>query len=386
MRTAALEVLGYSYLDMGKYDEAQKYLFPIYQNGTGTTDDSIYYGMAVYWSGDRESGRNILKSVSNGGTLRKNAVLAADYAYQGDYKKAYEEKAYIDTLLTPIIKKSFNNTITSNLDSYYSLERHLNRVALERSRLKMVLILLIACGILTGIIMVAISRHRRQQRELNKKLEIAEDLQEALERTKYNYTQIISKYENLQKYREKLKTDYDNMQLNCRQLQSAYEEIQENYEKVRIEAENAQASNILALNLHEEDKRTLIKGRFEMLDILTDLVTQNRNRKGGRQKIADSISNLISEFSDNEEKIKELEEIIDTTFENLMTDFRRDFEGRKQADYKLFLFSVIGLSNSTIAEFLKEDCIESVYSRRKRLKRIIKMAPEEIRNRYLQYL
>ena len=58
----------------------------------------------------------------------------------------------------------------------------------------------------------------------------------------------------------------------------------------------------------------------------------------------------------------------------------------KEADYRLFLFSLLGFSIPAIAVFLKEKKITAVYDRKRRLKDKIKTLDPIKSNRYLAFL
>jgi hypothetical protein len=69
-----------------------------------------------------------------------------------------------------------------------------------------------------------------------------------------------------------------------------------------------------------------------------------------------------------------------------MSDFRRDLPGLKDDDYKLYLYSILGFSASTIELFLKESKVENVYNRKARLKNKINQLEQSKREMYLSCL
>ncbi len=394
LRVAALEVLGYAYLDKDEYEMAKEYLYPLYQSGVGTTDDSIYYGIAMYNSGKYEEGSEILRSVENPGTLKKNIFLAWDYARRGDYKKAFEEICYTDSLVTKIVKKSVDNTITSNLDSYFRLNQEMTQLELEDARLKIWLIIAIGFIIVCGVVAIGFRHHKKQQDEIERKVGIAEELQYALERAQYNQEVAQSEFEDARDNIVSLKSAYDIMQSDFEKMRLDYERIQAENERIQS-VTNVDGKNDEALVDFEKDNSPLHKEevtqeqfhkRFEILETLTEMVSQNRNKKDGRQRIAEYVTTFISDFSEDSDRYNEMVKTIDGLFGNLMTDFKQTYPNRKPEDYKLFLFSVMGLSNVTIAEFLQEERVESVYTRRRRLKNYIKQSAPEDRDRFLPFL
>lgn len=105
-----------------------------------------------------------------------------------------------------------------------------------------------------------------------------------------------------------------------------------------------------------------------------------------KRKISVEIIEIIEKFSNDKKTISELEDRINRYEDNLMADFRKDLEGLKEQDYRLFMFSVMGFSITAIMLFLKETKVEAVYSRKARLKVKIGSIIKEHQCRYLKYL
>lgn len=239
-----------------------------------------------------------------------------------------------------MLAQTLNNNTISQLESHYELTQQLDRAEVERARWRLWFVIVVAAVVVAGVIAFFVWRYRRQQRAIDDKIRIARDLEETLGQSR----------EEL----ERIKSDYD---------------------VSRTEADRS-ATMV----------RTLLHGRYEMLETLTELVTRNIVVKGGRTRLADTVTRVIEDYSGNTERYAELERQADALFDNLISDFRRTFQGLKDADYRLYLFSVMGLSNQTIAVFLKEDRLTAVYDRRRRLKDRIKQAEPAIRDRFLPYL
>lgn len=70
----------------------------------------------------------------------------------------------------------------------------------------------------------------------------------------------------------------------------------------------------------------------------------------------------------------------------LMTDFKADVPKANKTDAKLFLFSVLGFSDTAIAMFLGKKQVRAVYDSRRHLKDKIKDSGCPNPDRYLQYL
>lgn len=131
--------------------------------------------------------------------------------------------------------------------------------------------------------------------------------------------------------------------------------------------------------------KSLMSTKYELLEELSSIVLRNNDTKVARKKIADAVTRIIEEFSIHSDKIVAIEDKVDSLYNNLMSDFKTDLPNLKEVDYRLFLFSVLGLSNATISLFLKEDKIEAVYNRKRRIKDKIRLLDTTKSKRYLYY-
>lgn len=130
----------------------------------------------------------------------------------------------------------------------------------------------------------------------------------------------------------------------------------------------------------------MLTSRFKILDSLCKTYYENQATSVLHKKIGESVSNLISDFSVGSSKIEELIQLVNQTHENIYTDFHRELSSLKEADYMLFIYCALGFSSSTIALFLKEDNVNPVYYRKKRLKAKIKLLDSANKDRFLSIL
>lgn len=123
----------------------------------------------------------------------------------------------------------------------------------------------------------------------------------------------------------------------------------------------------------------------ELFEKLCGIVLRNNDEVTIREKIADTIIELINSHSIKGAKVQELAREVDDMYNNLYTDFRKDLPDLKEADYCLFLFTVLGFSNVTISLFLQENKVNAVYDRKRRLKDKIKKLDKTKSQRYLEW-
>lgn len=131
--------------------------------------------------------------------------------------------------------------------------------------------------------------------------------------------------------------------------------------------------------------RELFKQKFGIVNRLCSAYYEGMGIKLEKKRIVAEVEGILKDISENPDTMKELEEYVDKYASGLMTDFRTDFPTMKPEDYRLFLYSAIGLSSRSIAIFLDEK-IDVIYNRRSRLKARIRELGEDRASRYLAYL
>lgn len=113
--------------------------------------------------------------------------------------------------------------------------------------------------------------------------------------------------------------------------------------------------------------QSLLAERFTMIDNLCRTLYEAPSRVA-KKRISEEITSLIDQYSSDSKKLSELETLVNRHHNNILIKLRNEFPDLKDADIRLFMFSVLGFSNSAIAIFLKEEKITAIYDRRKRLK------------------
>ncbi len=104
-----------------------------------------------------------------------------------------------------------------------------------------------------------------------------------------------------------------------------------------------------------------------------------------KKDVSSEVLAFVERLSSKEQIVK-LEERVNKYQMGIMSEFRRDLPTLKDADYMLFLYSIIGFSTMAIAVLLKTDKIDAIYNRKARLKAKVKQLDAPRRRRYLSYL
>lgn len=325
LRYAVLQLGAISLIELGEYEEAYPMLAEICAGEYAMTDDSLHYCRVLVRKGMYGEALALLDSISDREPGVKNMIRFDIFKATGQYDKAVEEAVQADQVVDSILQSSMSHNLAGSLSEYYEMDQRIRMAELGEVRVRTLLSIIIAILVLTGVVVGSLLSYRRQRREIDRKVAFAEQLLESLNQSR---------------------------------------------------SENASSIAMI---------RSLAAAKYELLEELTGIVICNSDTKVSRRKIADAVTRVIEDMSVGGDRIKKLEREVDRLHGNLYSDFKIDLPGLKEADYLLYLFSVLRLSNATITLFLKEDKVEAVYNRKRRLKDKIKQLSTEKKERYLQY-
>ncbi|MDE7189418.1 MAG: hypothetical protein K2N96_04655 [Muribaculaceae bacterium] len=309
-----------------RFDEAYPILSEICESGYAETTDSLDLCLTLVHKGAEKTALKLINYISPSDSLMKNMIRYEAYKKMGLYHLALTELEQSNYVTNDILRSSMKQELTTSLAEYFEFDKKLSKAKLKTSHIKNWLIITVSLLILGIGFYVTNSIRRRQKQEIADKVLFAEQLQEALEQSKN---------------------------------------------------ENSISFQII---------KNLLASKYEVFKELIEIVIQYNDTKVARNKIADRVKYLIDSLSINGEKIRELEKQVNELYNNLYSDFRNDLPGLKEADYLLYLFSIFRLSNASISLLLKEDKIEAVYNRKRRLKDKIKQLDVAKQERYMSFI
>ena len=281
-------------------------------------------GDAYVYTGQREKASNVCDLAYKHNSLSLISLRSEIAANSGDYKTAYINLKTFSEMNDSALLGSLNQNFAQALSDHYSFSHRLLEMKIERGRQWRIFILTGMVMLIAIMSYIAFKKYRRQQEIIEKNLEIAENLRDIL---------------SIQNDR------LDKAQKNIREL---------------------------------------FVTRFAEIDSLCCTVYENTPKS--KKHISDKIEKLIHDLSSDPERIAELQAIADKAYDNIVTRFREDFPNVKDADFILFLYTLLGFSNIAIALFLKEEKVMAVYNRKNRLKKKIKEIGEERAKAYLDLL
>ncbi|MDE5877150.1 MAG: hypothetical protein K2H47_06620 [Muribaculaceae bacterium] len=322
----ALRLKGLSLTSQGKYRNAYPVFTEICNSEFAQVRDSLELSQVLVNIGQVDESMYLLDRISDSYSLPfKNIIRYQIYISLGQYKKAIPELSYTYNINDSIFRASISQNLAAPITDYFEAERKLTESRLRNSRITLWLIIL-SCIIIFGICgYVGFYLYRRQKRLIEEKVRFASQLQEELSQSREDNTNSVSVI------------------------------------------------------------KSLMSTKYELLEQLCGIVLTSNDTKTARRKIADTVTKLIDDLSIQSEKITELENYVDSLYGNIFTDFRNDLPSLKEADYRLYLFSVLRLSNTTISFLLKEEKLTAVYDRKKRLKIKIRRLEENKAQRYMSY-
>ena len=123
----------------------------------------------------------------------------------------------------------------------------------------------------------------------------------------------------------------------------------------------------------ENHLKGLIASRFDIIDKLGKTYYERENTSSQQAAMFQEVKQIITDFSENNEMLQELELIVNTCHDNAMQKLRTDFPAMKEADIRLLCYVFVGFSPQVISLFIK-DTVANVYARKSRLKSRIKSA------------
>ena len=123
----------------------------------------------------------------------------------------------------------------------------------------------------------------------------------------------------------------------------------------------------------ENHLKGLIASRFDIIDKLGKTYYERENTSSQQAAMFQEVKQIITDFSENNEMLQELELIVNTCHDNAMQKLRTDFPAMKEADIRLLCYVFVGFSPQVISLFMK-DTVANVYARKSRLKSRIKSA------------
>lgn len=295
----------------------------------------------------------------------------------------------INDISAETVKNAMNQNLSGTIADYFELSKKTELAEIKASQAQAWLLALSSAVILGIAVLLIAMAYRRQKRNIADKIMLAEQLRESLERSKSLLDE--SKYrldESMTRLDEKdtLLDEKDTLINEKDTLLNERDALIT--EKNRLLAEKDHKLDEATAMMEDSLSRIqiLISSKYELLNKLSMVVYAAGSSKKAESKIADTVTQIINELKVSKKGLEKLENELNSNCNNLMHDFRRDLPGLKEIDYLLYLFTALHFSIPVISLFLKEERIESIYNRKRRLKdRISKLSVPQ-KDRYMAHI
>lgn len=326
LRQGSLRLTAQSLISMEKYNEAVPLLSEICESQSAEPIDSLRLCEAMIETGQMENASNLLAKTSDIEIPLKNSIEYKINKKYKNYREALHNLEHIDSVTNQLFRNSVSHNLTTSLTDYFNIKRAEDELKIKEERIFRNLSILCAFIAIMLIVLLSLHYYRRQSKKISEKVLLAEQLAESLKKSK---------------------------------------------------SENS---------INREVLKWLKSSKYELLENLCSIVYSYGDESKRREKVADAVDKVISDLSTRSDKINEWEKQVDSLYDNLFSDFRNDFPNLKDIDYRLFLFLVIGLEIPTITLLLRENKVDAVYNRKRRLKNKISNLDNERKAKYLSFL
>lgn len=309
-----------------QYPQAVEYFETLCQRGASILQDSVYLGLSYIRNGNRDKARQILDDISLNDTIISDWPRYEFYASLNSPEKALAALENLDRYQTTRFNERINQGLMGLLIDHYNLEKDSNTQKLQSAHRTLWIYALLSSLVIMALIFFLFYYYKKKRSEIARNVTIAENLRE-----------------------------------------------------------------ILALKNNESSKnqeliKSLLSTRFEELDSLCQTLYNTSDVTTAKRCISNKVASIINEMSSDTTRITQMEEYVNKHCSNLLSDLKHDIPDLKDADYKLYLYTILGFSSTAIALFLKENEVSAVYNRKRRLKDKIKQLPPDKHQRYMLFL
>lgn len=327
MRTLLYRLIAKAYIGNDENSRAIPYLEDL-SNDPKTSDPELkaLLGLCYMSVDERSKALKILNGIGDDDLGVSEFVKYRIFKAIGEPEKALDALERSSGKTDSTLQSRINVNLIQSVGEYYDYERRIGEEVIRASNLAKWFVILVALFIIVSILLLGYRYHKHFQKRIDSNLQIAQDLNNILALRETEFTEVQSML------------------------------------------------------------KELLASHYQILDGLCQTYFESQGSTTLKKRISDEVTLLIDGFSSGGKRLGELENYVNHHHANIMADFRRDFPGLKDADYNLFLYSILGFSFSAMTLFLKEPKIEAVYNRKARLKSKISHSDCSERHRYYVFL
>ena len=328
-----------------------------------------FMGLAYFYNGNYDKALAVYKKVPfNKGD---NSFLHLNYLLKEKYDNA--QGALEALKLYNHVTDSLNKMRVGRLYEIPAMDQYEARDRLAKEQLKnhqlriSILIIVIILLLIIGLFLFIISQSKNK-RKLANYINITNEISQKLENEKESSRIMENKYLNeLTVYKIKT-TEYD----------KASEKIDN-------------LTNIITANESKYNSRThilskLLQEKYHEFVEVCSSISEGKTSKTDIKRLDAVLNTIKTKFKANSEYINEIEQFVNISYDNLMSDLRNDVPSLEEDDYICFMLSAIGINISLLAEFTGKHT-SAIYNQRRKIKNRIKGSgiSEEKINLYLSH-
>ncbi len=311
LKEKALSLLGLSYLAIDSIDKSFEYYSRLCSLPGATAVDSAYLSALYLRRNSPADAYRIINSLAASPSLPKPVSHWLNYQYYrslDSLRPALEMMSEISHDTDNSLKEARRQNLIGTLMEYHRYKASVDKAELKASRILSVSVIALALAAIAVIGIIARRRYMSQRIIIEEYIDMIGELQHLLRNTDGH----------------------------------------------------APSSGTPALSLLEK--------HFEEINLLCKNFSEDDSPKS-RKRLISGVKDFLNSYSPaNKEMASELEAYANDRYDSVMTKLRADFPDIKDIDYRFVLYSRLRFSNVSIALFLNESNIMSVYNRRKRLK------------------
>ena len=321
---ASLRLQGNALYKKENYEKAAFVYEELCKTTISTVSDTLKWCVNLIESGRKDRAQELLQQIRETQDPLYNDALYLIYKKSGYFDKALEEIEKERTKENLILRDKVNLLNSESVINYYKLQKELEEAENRYTRTRLFAVIFISALLILilAYLLYRIIRHHYQTEQY--KQELIEDIKDRLN----------------QKNNELL--------------------------------DASQKANEIFLS-----STSIIKE-------LSDLVARQPAKKVNDKMVKEKIQNIVENFF-NPSNIRETEEKIDETADNLIAKFKTDLPDLKEKYYQLFILLVLRFSTQSIVLLLKEKNVKAVYNLKRRLRQKINGLDETKRTYYLSY-
>lgn len=394
--TCSLLARGDVLVSNGRYKEAVKIYdrIPDLNSPEITEDNYMKMGTAYLIEGNVQKAMELNKKVI---TLEPamNGIVLNMMAREKKYKALSDTLIHAMAILDSVRNTVWTRNNIATINEYYRSEDEKNEAIAASMRNRNWIIAI--SGLLLVIVVMSIYFLRTSylKKTLYKTLSEADSLRRLVNEKDDFLTsadrQLLEKNESIEHLNRDvhslcddicgLNQDIDRLQNDNSMLNDSNLDLENRLQKSIFKEMEMET----AINRMQQEVHKVLISRYHQIDNLLRDYNEAEGSKSEHEKVFLNVKNLVEDFKSNPDVIFDMESIINANLGNLIDCFRKDFPRLRETNINLLIFLVLGISNATIA-ILQSSTIDTVYSRKSKLRKILTDSDHPNAPTYLKYI